>query len=295
MEKFYKWLNLQLFAGEGVGAGGGDGGAPATESGAKGTDLRHVKYGIQEGAPSEPMKPEKAPEEERHAKFKALMEGDYKDLFDAHVEKATKSGKEAETKLSELSPILTRLGEKYGVDSSDVKALMAAIEEDDSFYEEEALKKGTSVEEVKKFRKMERENADLKRQMAEQANKDNAVRQYSAWVKQAEEAKALYPSLDLNTETKNPQFRKLLMAGIDVATAYHVIHKDEILPAAMQHTARVVEQKLVNSVRAGGKRPSENGASGQSPSLVKSDVTKLTSADRREIRRRVLAGEKIRF
>ena len=111
----------------------------------------------------------------------------------------------------------------------------------------------------------------------------------------AEEAKALYPSLDLDTETKNPQFRKLLMAGIDVATAYHVIHKDEILPAAMQHTARVVEQKLVNSVRAGGKRPSENGASGQSPSLVKSDVTKLTSADRREIRRRVLAGEKIRF
>ena len=115
------------------------------------------------------------------------------------------------------------------------------------------------------------------------------------WAQQAEQARQLYPGLDMNVEAKNPRFRQLLRSGVDVADAYLVIHQQEILPAAMRHTARVVEQKLVDKFRASGSRPVENGISAQAPAVSKTDVSKLTKAERDEIRKRAAMGEKIRF
>ena len=94
---------------------------------------------------------------------------------------------------------------------------------------------------------------------------------------------------------KNPDFVDLLRSNIDVGTAYFVLHKDEIIPAAMQFTAKTAEQKVVNKVIAGGSRPAENGMNSQSAAVVKSDVSQLSKAVRQEIIRRVARGEKIRF
>ena len=99
----------------------------------------------------------------------------------------------------------------------------------------------------------------------------------------------------LNAEMKNPKFLDLLRANIDLRTAYEVLNNDKIIPAAMQFTAKQVEQKLTNKIVANGARPSENGMTSQSASLTKSDVSQLTPEDRREIARRVARGEKIRF
>ena len=73
------------------------------------------------------------------------------------------------------------------------------------------------------------------------------------------------------------------------------IHKDEMIPAAMQYTAKTVEEKIVNSIRANGTRPIENGMSSQSAATVKKNVLDLTKADRLEVERRVRNGEKISF
>ena len=301
-------LNLQLFA-EGAGGDGGTGAegttgvsATAAVSQTKGAKnpLADVKYGIQEENSTPPVaKVEQPATEDREAKFNELIKGEYKDLYDARmqdtIQKRLKGTKDTVDKYNALTPTLEMLAKKYGVDANDIAALNKAIEEDDSYYEAEALEKGLTVEQLKEIRKMERENADLKAQMNEKQRKDNAAQQYAAWMKQAEDAKKLYPSLDLNTEAKNPEFLKLLHSGIDVGSAYLVIHKDEIIPAAMQHTAKVVEQKLANKIIAGGARPTENGNSSQSASVVKSDVSQLSKADRQEIIRRVQRGEKIRF
>ena len=107
--------------------------------------------------------------------------------------------------------------------------------------------------------------------------------------------KSVYPSFDLRAELQNPRFTDLLRNNVDVRTAYEVIHKDEIIPAAMQFTARTVEQKLTNKVIANGARPVENGNSSQSATVVKSDVSQLSKADIAEINRRVARGEKIKF
>ena len=300
-------LNLQLFA---EGAGGGDGGtgsegakgdtatAAMSQKGAK-NPLADVKYGIQAEEASPTAKVNTIPTEDRNAKFEALIKGEYKDLYDARVQNTIqqrlKSSKETVDRYNALTPTLEILAKKYGVDATDINALNKAIEEDDSYFEEEALEKGITVEQLKEIKKMERENADLRRQMEEEQNRKDAAQKYATWMEQAKQAKALYPALDLETEAKNPEFRKLLMAGIDVGSAYLVLHKDEVIPAAMQYTAKTIEQKVTNKIRANGARPAENGNSSQSASVVKSDVSQLSKADRAEIIRRVQRGEKIRF
>ena len=311
-------LNLQLF-GEGTGAGGDGGtGAEGTQgvSGAaamsqlkssKSNPLADAKYGIQDDAAQFADVQTKVTDADgittetvdRNAEFEKLIKGEYKDLYDARVQdtiqKRLKSTKETVDKYNSLSPTLEMLSKKYGVDASDIDALNKAIQEDDSYYEEEAMEKGISVQQLKEIRRMERENADLKRQMEEQATKENASKLYASWMNQAEQLKSVYPSFDLETEMKNPEFVKLLRAGIDIRPAYEVLHQNEILPAAMQFAVKDAERKLTNKVMANGARPSENGNHSQSAAVVKSDVSQLSKADRQEIARRVALGEKIRF
>ena len=310
---FIPMLNLQIFADGGAGAAGagnGDGGtaqgtgvtgaAAVPQKGVSGA-LGDVKYGVQEqpAAPAPEVQNETVAKPDRNAEFEKLIKGEYKDLYDARVQdtvqKRLKSTRETVDKYNELTPVLEILGKKYGVDPTNIKALNKAIEDDDSYFQEEALSKGLTVEQLKNIRKMERENAELKAQMNEQKRKDSAAQQYAAWMKQAEEAKRIYPSLDLNTEAKNPQFLQLLNAGIDVGSAYLVIHKDDIIPAAMQHAAKTAEQKVTNNVMANRARPSENGMSAQSAAVVKSDVSQLSREDIAEIGRRVARGERISF
>lgn len=302
-------LDLQMFA-EGTGGDGGTGAEGATgvtataagsqQKGVKSNPLADVKYGLQ---PTEEKAPAaevvENPTEDRNAKFEALIKGEYKDLYDARVQdtvqKRLKSSKETVEKYEALAPTLEALAKKYGVDAADIKALNKAIEDDDSYYEQEALEKGITVEQLKEIRKMEKENAELKRQMEEQNRKENANKLYAQWMEQAETAKAVYPSFDLRAEMQNPKFVDLLRSNIDVRTAYEVIHKDDIIAGAMQFTAEKVEQKIADKIIAGGARPSENGNSSRGASVTKSDVSTLTRADRAEIARRVARGEKISF
>lgn len=304
-------LNLQLFA-EG---GAGDGGTGAAE-GATGetavaavqqtkgskNPLADVKYGIQDdSAQTSPVQDtaDVVATPDRNAEFDKLIKGEYKDLYDAKVQdtiqRRLKSTRETVEKYEALTPTLEMLAKKYGVDAADIKALNQAIEEDDSYYEEEAMEKGITVQQLKEIRKMERENSELKRQMQEKESRENANRLYQQWMEQAQQVKAVYPSFDLATEMQNPKFLDLLRANIDLRTAYEVLNNDKIIPAAMQFTAQKVEQKLTNKMIANGARPNENGMSSQSASLTKSDVSQLTKADRQEIARRVARGEKIRF
>ena len=312
-KQFNFWkLNLQLFA-EGAGTGGvGTGAEGATsvtgvnavsQTGGKKDSLANVVYGKQESPAQNANVQEEVTESnvqvDRNAEFEKLIKGEYKDLYDAKVsdtiQKRLKSTKEDVEKFKSLAPTIDLLAKKYGVDATDINALNKAIEEDDAYYEEEAIEKGVTVEQLKAMKKMEKENAELKKQMQEQANKEKGAKLYAQWMDQAKEAKKTYPSLDLNVEAKNPQFLQLLHSGVDVGTAYMVIHKDEIIPAAMQFTAKTVEQKITNKIMSNGARPAENGINSQSATITKSDVSQLSKQDIAEIMKRVANGERISF
>ena len=311
-------LNLQLF-GEGAGTGG-DGGTgdvgtqgvtgaaalPQTK-GAKKNPLADVKYGIQDDAQAANVQTRVTDADgttaqtiDRKAEFEKLIKGEFKDLYDERVQdtiqKRLKSSKETVDKYEALSPMLEMLSKKYGVDASDAAALSKAIQDDDSYYEEEAIERGITVQQLKEIRRMERENADLKKQMEEKSTRERADQLYSTWINQSEQLKTVYPSFNLENELQNSQFVDLLrIPGVDVRTAYELVHKDDIIAGAMQFTAKTVEQKIANKIMANGARPTENGMSSQSAAVVKSDVSQLSKADRQEIIRRVAQGEKIRF
>ena len=303
---FIPMLSLQVFA---EGAGAGDGGTAAGQGATAGdasqqkavsNPLADVKYGIQEDAASiAGMQTETTAVVDRNAEFERLIKGEYKDLYDARmqdtIQKRLKSTKETIDKYNALTPTLEMLANKYGVDIDDIESLNQAIQEDDSYYEEEALEKGITVQQLKEIRKMERENAELKAQMEEAQRQENGKKLYATWMQQADETKQIYPSFDIETEMDNPKFVDLIRNNIDVRTAYEVLHKDDIIRGAMQFTAQTVESKLAKKVASNGVRPSENGMKSQSPALVKSDVSQLSKADRMEIIRRVQRGEKIRF
>ena len=302
---FIPMLSLQVFA-EGATAGDGGtaqgqgataGAASQQQKGAKGNPLSNVKYGIQEE--SAPAAEVQKPTADRNAEFEALIKGEYKDLYDAKmqdtIQKRLKGQKDIVDKYNALTPTLEMIAKKYGVDATDIEALSKAIEEDNSYYEEEAMEKGMTVQQLKEVKKMERENAALKAQMQEAQRQENGKKLYAAWMQQADEAKKVYPSFNLQAEMQNPKFVELLRSNIDVRTAYEVTHKDEIISGAMQFTAKTVESKIAKKIAANGARPAENGMGSGSAAVVKSDVSQLSKEDRAEIIRRVARGEKIRF
>ena len=308
----FRMLDLQLFAeggaaaGEGAAANGAtaDTGMPATSAKGVKNPLADVKYGVQEEAQTADAQqttadPAEVSPEARQQRFEELIKGEFKDLYDARVQdtvqKRLKSTKETVEKYNELAPTLEMLSRKYGVDASDIKALNKAIEDDDAYYEEEALEKGVSVEQLKQIRKMERENSELKQAMMEREKQERAEKNVAEWMEQARAAAKIFPGLDLGDELKDREFIKLLESGVSVETAYFAKHHRELVPQAMQFTAKQVEQKLANKIMAGGARPTENGVNPQATAVVKSDVTQLSKADRQEIIRRVQRGEKIKF
>ena len=261
-----------------------------------------MKYGIQpeESAPAAEVQKttEEAPTD-RNAEFEKLIKGQYKEQYDSRVQdtiqKRLKSSKETVDKYNSLAPTLEILAKKYGVDAADIEALNKAIQDDDSYFEQEAIERGMSVKDLKTVRKMERDNAELKRQLQERKNREAADQLYADWMRQEQALKQIYPNFDLKTELKNPVFTNLIQNNVTMDAAYFAIHKDEIIPAAMQVTAQNVEKNTVNKIIANGTRPNENGMGSQASAVVKSDVSKLTKYDIDEVARRVARGERVTF
>ena len=142
----------------------------------------------------------------------------------------------------------------------------------------ETLSEGTYVETLKQ-----------KSTMEQTLRKEALIQKLKA---QELEAQKLYPKLSLGEEAKNPDFVALLKCGLDVRSAFEVIHKDEIIAASMEYAAREVERLMTNKVLSGGIRPTENGGN-HGPSVTKFDVKSMTRQERREMIRRVRMGEKI--
>ena len=178
---------------------------------------------------------------------------------------------------------------------NDPDTLLEAVEADDGFYEDAAAEKGLTVEQFKQFKRLERENNQFK-QAAERAQHQQRTDSiYQAWQEQAEMTKRIYKGFDLQREIQNPNFSKLLRSGVDVRTAYEVVHKDEIIPAAMQVATQRATEKVSNSVAANRARPSENGLGGGGAVESGVNINNLSREQMEELKRRAARGETITF
>ncbi len=296
------FFDVQLFAqgadgGTGAGETGADNAAPAQPQQGVKAPSAAAQSGQQTDSPA--AGEGQSGEDERSAQFEALIRGEYKDLYDRRVQdtiqRRLRATEDAVSRYRQLAPALELLAERYGVDAADAAALSRAVENDDSFYEHEARERGMSVRQVREWHRTQRENAEMRAELARQASQRRAEELFADWNRQSEELRQIYPAFDLRTELQGETFRSLLRSRVPLRTAFEVVHKDELIPAAMQYTAKQVEQKLSRSIAAGQSRPAEGAMGSQGAVQTKSDVSQLTRAERDEIDRRVARGERIMF
>lgn len=236
----------------------------------------------------------------RRAAFDSFVR-ENRDLYDERVQalmdRRFKGQRELENEMKAARPVLDMLKQKYG--AKDVAGLQKAIEADDSYFEDEANERGLTVEQLKEVKRLERENAAFREAERERERQEGMRQAATRWMQQAEKLKAVYPDFDLTQELNDPEtgerFTDLLRSGfVDVRTAYELIHKDELMSGAIGYAVRTAQESTLNSIRARGMRPVENGGGGSAAAvIVKKDPGKFTRADREEISRRVARGERI--
>ena len=237
--------------------------------------------------------------EARRKAFRDMANGEYKDVYTEEIQQIInrrfKDSKAMEASLNAQKPILDMLAQRYQIADGDMTKLQAAIEEDNSYWQDAAEKEGLTVDQYKAKMKLERENAELKAAQNKRMGEQAAQQQFAKWTQDAEGVKSLYPGFDLRNELQNGQFRDLLKAGISVQQAYELVHMEEIRNATARSAAKAASEQMTANIKSRAARPSENGTSSKSAVIVKNDVSNLTRAERAEIARRAQRGEKITF
>ena len=325
-----KWLNLQLFAGEGAGDGGGEG-ATQGENSADAGRQRLLELGVPadkirknraykvntpaakpataEQSAAQEQKPEQAaaaenPTEENKTDAPTRMsweeivaDPEYNKHIQATVQARLKSAKGAEEALGKLTPALEVLARKYGLDMEniDYDALSTAVSKDQTFYEDLALERGDTVEKTMVDDQQERNNARQIRENERTIEQQKFQMHIMKLEQQGEEMKKVFPNFDLRTELQNPAFARMTApnVGISVQDAYYAVHRNEIQTAAMQVTAQKTAQKISNAIQSGSRRPDENGTSGQAPSVTTFDYRNASREQREALKKRIRSGEKI--
>ena len=112
---------------------------------------------------------------------------------------------------------------------------------------------------------------------------------------QAEAMREVFPDFDLRAALHDPAFARMTApdVGIRVEDAWYALHRDEIQSAAMQVAAQKTAQKISNDIQAGNRRPSENGTTGQAPSVTTFDYRSASPEQRAALKARIRSGEKI--
>lgn len=325
----WKWLNLQLFAGEGAGGDGGDGAASGESSAVDAGQKRLLELGIPADklqrrakrntaklpenavttAPKEETQVEKQvaaaeeptteePKTDAPARMswdEIVADPEYNKQMQAVVQSRLKSAKAAEESLAKLAPALEVLARKHNLDPAnmDYGALAKAINDDDAYYEDKAMAMGVSLETAKSIDQKERETARKQREESRALEQQKIQLHLQKLEQQGEALKQTFPSFDLRKELQNPAFARMTSpnVGISVEDAYYAVHRNEIQTAAMQVTAQKTAQKISNSIQAGQHRPTENGTSGQAPSVTSFNYRTASPEQRAALKKRIFEAE----
>lgn len=280
-------------AGAGAAAGGGgEGGfAGVTGQDAAGQEGRGADSTAQGDGAQQPTVPDA---KARKAEFQRLIREVYPEEYKEHnqkiIQNRLKSSKAAEEQLAALGPALQLLHRQYG--TQDTASLVQAITGDDHWYEAEAQKRGMDTQTFKLFDQQEQTINAMRQQQANQQAMQEQAQQVMKWRNQETELRELYPDFNLDAEIEeNQEFYNLLRNGISVRHAYETIHMDEIMGQTVAGAVQRTAQRTMDTIRANGLRPQENGAGKVPAQPARMAVKDFTPEKMREIERRVMAGE----
>ena len=278
-------FDLQLFADEGA---AGEAAVAAESQVATGTG------GGVETAPD--AVPPAQGDRQSYEEIRKLYGGDIDKEIRNAVEKRLKREKGSSDKLKKLQPLIDRTAKKYGKDAKDLDALMDAFNADKSYYDELAMKNGTTPEIEEQLELSAREARSAREALAEREEQDRIREQTEKIARQVDEVKQFFPDFDLKTEMESSeQFRKLASNPyISLLDAYKATHFDAEINKAMQMTAQTVEANVVNNIKS-GNMTRENGIGNAFPAAVSVDYSKYTAKDFRDMADRARRGEIIKF
>lgn len=296
-------IDLTLFDGEGGGDGGGEGSPQGSEGDVANPKGSEVVYGKQESddsstsnsdgsknALNQDGQPAEKDAKALNAEFESFIKGDYKEAFDTRVkdiiDRRFKANKDLEKKYEGHDKLVEILAQKHKTD--DIAKLTQLVEAD--IVESMAYESGLTPEQQQKIlnaERIERQQEMQKQRSLEQQKIDQTIR---GWQEQAKEMAAEYPDFNLRDAMQSDQFLGLLKANVPVKVAYELLNFDNL----KAQIAKDAQSQQIQNIQAKQQRPKESAKNAKSV-IVKSDVSKLTKADREEIARRAMHGENIRF
>ena len=288
MTKFM--LNLHAFEGDGGAASGAAGASGDAGQAAAGNGASLITDGNQPDATA------------AGTEFDTFISGhqdEAKKWFDTKFQevfnKRFKDYKSMEGRVKAGDQVMQMLATKYGIeDASDIKSITQALKDDDFLYAERAEANGRTIDEQRNWDNLERENREFREAQRQAERREQIDRQMAEWDKQSANLKALFPSFDLDTELRNPDFESALRSGLSMERAFYAVHGDEIVSGAMQTTANAVRSATVQDMAARRSRPRENAIGSQAAAKVSKDVHKLSKQERAEIAKRSMFGD-VRF
>lgn len=284
-------LNLHAFEGDGGAASGAAGASGDAGQAAAGNGASLIADGNQPDATAAVG-----------TEFDTFISGhqdEAKKWFDTKFQevfnKRFKDYKSMEGRVKAGDQVMQMLATKYGIeDASDIKSITQALKDDDFLYAERAEANGRTIDEQRNWDNLERENREFREAQRQAERREQIDRQMAEWDKQSANLKALFPSFDLDTELRNPDFESALRSGLSMERAFYAVHGDEIVSGAMQTTANAVRSATVQDMAARRSRPRENAIGSQAAAKVSKDVHKLSKQERAEIAKRSMFGD-VRF
>lgn len=120
----------------------------------------------------------------------------------------------------------------------------------------------------------------VKMDQQQRINEEQLNRQHiQGLIQQGEQMKAVFPNFDLRKEMENPKFRRLTSRGVNISVddAYRLVHRKELELAQAQIVDKKATERVQNTIRAGAARPDESGASSQASSVTAVDWKHATT------------------
>lgn len=269
-----KYKCLQMFA---DGDGGGEGAVAAPDGGGSGA-------------------PETGVADQKRTFEQILEDPDYRAAYDAGVGRAVQNRlKSAKAREKQLAPMLELLAGKYGVQAGetgefDIAALTRAVQDDDAYYEDEAIQRGMTVAELKRTKRLEREHQEMQAEIQRRQAEDERKAFFQNLQRQEAEVQAKFPGFSIEQVKDNDNFWRMMQAGVPMEAAVVALNHEKILGGAMQYAAGRAAQSVANSVQAGARRPRENGATATPAAAA---VLPMTRERMEEIKQRLNRGERV--
>lgn len=305
----HKLFGTRLLAPDGAGAGtGAAGGAQGPAAGMAGDAARQGEAGAPAGAPGTkdgaaaeavPAVGADRPVPDRGKQFAELVNGEYKaeaeKWFQNRFDRRHRDYKAMQERQEAMQPALAMVMQMFDWDGKDPKVLEEHLQRDNALWEAKALENGMSTDQYKQWVKMQAENRALTEALQQRRQAEQAAETKQRYEQQFEAVLTMYPGAaeQLRTDFENPQFLRMIEAGVDMLPAFQVLHQDEIMRGAVQFAARDAAGKVAQSVAANRRRPVENGSAPQAPASPRFDIGSMTKEERRALIERARNGERI--